>query len=109
MLVILGMRFRCTRILPLFAGLIGGCADSVPDEWGRFCGTEAEDTASAECEAPFECVIRDDITWATEPHERHICSMPCETDADCAASWGDDRVPECNKSIGFCKDYVVSG
>ena len=96
-------------ILLVLGGQLVGCSDPLPDEWGRYCGSEAASTESAACEAPFECVVRDDITWATEPYQRHICSMPCESDADCRAEWGDDRVPECNISIGFCKDFVVSG
>lgn len=81
------------------------CAEPLPDEWGRFCGPEAESGQPEECEAPFECVVRDDVTFGEEPYNRHICSKPCEVDGDCPAEWGSDRVAECNESIGFCKDY----
>jgi len=82
-----------------------GCRDPYPDEWGRFCGEDADSGQEADCEPPFECVLRTDVTWATEPSQRHVCSVACESDADCSADLG-TPVPECNKSVGFCKDYA---
>lgn len=96
-----------TRTCRLLAGMLAvygmeGCSGTTyPDEWGRPCGVDADSGDSGTCSEPFECVYRTDYTSAESGESIYQCSIACESDADCSASFGGQRTPTCMQS-GYC-------
>jgi hypothetical protein len=66
----------------------GGC---YPSSFGTPCET------TADCVADFQCLLAKEDSHSNTNYSPRICTMTCDTDADCDAnSW--------TKEIGFCSD-----